>query len=190
MGLLARSFGTHAARSVALFSVGLAIVVAPTVAYLNRDALGRYLPGISAIAATDADPRLVTFGPMALVNEGDHDFRQVVRISVPEGAGRLHVRLFDPDTGGGIRRTEGAASTPRHGPACSATAPPRPQIFRDERGVVQESVEGDALASASFRSDPALDGRWTTLGSTDASAGMAASGGRRESASGRGPCRQ
>ena len=115
---------------------------------------------------------------MALVNEGDHDFRQVVRISVPEGAGRLHVRLFDPDTGGGFDEPKGGFDTETRFSLFGDGAAAR--IFRDERGVVQESVEGTPLASASFRSDPALDGRWTTLGSTDASAGMAASGGRRE----------
>ena len=85
-----------------------------------------------ALAADTADPRLVTFGPLALVNEGDHDFRQVIRISVPEGAGRLHVRLFDPDTGGGFDEPKGGFDTETrfslYGEGVAA------RIFRDERG--------------------------------------------------------
>ena len=33
------------------------------------------------------NPGLVTFGPLARVNEGDHDFRQLIRFSLPAAAG-------------------------------------------------------------------------------------------------------
>ncbi|MDN2583772.1 hypothetical protein N1F91_27690, partial [Aquibium sp. ELW1220] len=64
-------------------------------ARLRRSLAGAALAALLlAPASGQADepfePHLVVFGPLARVNEGDHDFRQVVRVLVPADAGRIH----------------------------------------------------------------------------------------------------
>ena len=120
----------------------------------------------------------MTFGPLARVNEGDHDFRQLIRFSLPAAAGTVHVRVFDPDTGGAYDEAKGGFDTATRFSLYGAGAMPR--LSRDAAGVVQESIEGSALDSASFEADARTDASWTTLFSVDAGKGAEAADGRRE----------
>ena len=124
------------------------------------------------------NPRLVTFGPLARVNEGDHDFRQLIRFSLPASAGTVHVLVFDPDAGGAYDEAKGGFDTATRFSLYGAGATAR--LSRDAAGVVQESIEGSALDSASFEADAKTDASWTTLFSVDAGKGAEAAGGRRE----------
>lgn len=128
-------------------------------------------------APVDASPLLVTFGPLAPISEGDHDRRQFIRISVPEGAGQLFVRVFDPDIGGTHDEfLTGYGTQTRfdlYGGSAVAT------LSRDEDGAVQESITGEPLASVTFGADDDADDRWNTLFTVDSANGTA-NGQRRE----------
>ena len=136
---------------------------------------------LSAVAGGVEDnasaPNLVTFGPLARVNEGDHDFRQVVRISVPGSAGSVSVRVFDADTGGAHDEPKGGFDTQMRYSLFGEGATDR--LWRDAAGVVQEKVEGTPLGTTSFGSDARADDRWTTLFTIDAGKGAVADDGRR-----------
>ena len=140
------------------------------------------LAGLACVAGTagegaSADPALVTFGPLARINEGDHDFRQLIRISLPAAAGTVKVRVFDPDAGGEFDEANGGFDTTTKFSLYGAGASPK--LWRDAAGVVQESVEGTALDTASFATDAKTDGQWVTLFSTDAGKGAEAADGKR-----------
>ncbi|WP_187971090.1 PKD domain-containing protein [Aquibium microcysteis] len=122
------------------------------------------------------EPHLVVFGPLARVNEGDHDFRQVVRVMVPADAGRIHLRVFDPDTGGAFDEAKGGYDSAIRFSLFGAGA--RAVIQRDGDGVPQERVEGTPLGTIDFGTDATADGRWATLFSAEASSGIEAAGGR------------
>lgn len=117
----------------------------------------------------DASPLLVTFGPLAPVSEGDHDHKQLIRFSVPDTAGPLFVRVFDPDIGGAHDEyLIGYGTETRfdlYGASAVAT------LSRDEQGAVKETVEGEPLASVTYGADDETDGRWKTLFSVDAQNG-------------------
>ncbi len=111
--------------------------------------------------STAEAPRLVTFGSDAQQYEGDHDFRQSIRISVPATAGPLFLRVFDPDVGGAFDEPQRGFNTRTQFSLYGAGGVPR--LFRDADGIVQEAIEGEPLATASFGTDAELDGRWITL---------------------------
>ncbi|BCH23264.1 PKD domain-containing protein [Mesorhizobium sp. L-8-3] len=134
--------------------------------------------GVAAGEEAPSDVGLVTFGPMARVNEGDHDFRQVVRIALPEAAGTVHVRVYDPDAAGTYDEPKAGFDTTTRFSLFGDGATAR--LSRDAAGVVQESIDGTPLATAEFGADPALDGRWTTLFSVDAAKGSRTAAGARE----------
>lgn len=121
-------------------------------------------------------PRLVTFGSQALQNEGDHDFRQFIRISVPENGGQLHLRVLDPDVGGLFDEAQRGFNTKTRFSLYGADATVR--LYRDSEGIVQEEIAGEALDSIEFGFDEASDGQWVTLFSFDASRGRAAGANR------------
>ncbi|APH72233.1 PKD domain-containing protein [Aquibium oceanicum] len=125
--------------------------------------------GLAMPAEREPSPRLVTFGPDARINEGDHDFRQLIRLSMPADAGRVHVRVFDPDTGGTLDEPKGGFNSSIRFALFGAGSEAR--LWRDAAGVVQESVTGDPLGAVEFGRDDAADGRWVTLFSVDAAAG-------------------
>ena len=140
------------------------------------------LAGLASVAGAagegaSADPALVTFGPLARINEGDHDFRQLIRISLPASAGTVKIRVFDPDAGGEFDEANGGFDTTTKFSLYGAGASPK--LWRDAAGVVQESVEGTALDTASFATDAKTDGQWVTLFSTDAGKGAEAADGKR-----------
>jgi PKD repeat protein len=137
---------------------------------------GWLMPGADARAASHetpsaAAPLLVTFGPQAPQSEGDHDRRQFIRFSVPETTGRMFVRVFDPDMGGSHDEALSGFGTQTQFRLYGAGAVAR--LFRDEDGVVQEAIDGEALDSVTFGADPEADDQWKTLFSVDASNGAA-----------------
>jgi PKD repeat protein len=138
-------------------------------------AFGATAPAVQA--QETAAPHLVTFGPMARVNEGDHDFRQVVRIAVPADAGRVHVRVFDPDTGGAFDEAKGGYDSTIRFSLFGAGA--RASIQRDDAGVMQEDVTGTPLGTVEFGRDETVDGSWATLFSVEAATGAETSEGLR-----------
>ncbi|MEO4041344.1 PKD domain-containing protein [Hoeflea sp. CAU 1731] len=121
--------------------------------------------------STAHKPLLVTFGPRAAQSEGDHDYRQLVRISAPSDAGRLYIRVYDPDVGGAHDEPLAGFDTQTrfslYGNGSETT------IYRDPQGVVQETVTGEPVGSVEFRSDSEADGQWVTLFTVDASDGVA-----------------
>ncbi len=174
--LLRTPFG----RKLTLLIAGMASVLTPVAVYVNADAIRANLPRLAAFAGMreePAEPRLVTFGPLARVNEGDHDFRQLIRFSVPADAGTVHVRVFDPDTGGSLDEPKGGFGSTFSFSLYGAGADVR--FGRDGDGVVQENVSGEPLGTVEFGRDDAADGRWVTLFPADASNGIEADGGRR-----------
>ncbi|WP_202333420.1 PKD domain-containing protein [Mesorhizobium sp. L-8-3] len=177
-----RNLWVRTGRLLGLAGPGMASVVVPAFIGANLDAIRATLPGIGAfaevVAPSPSDVGLVTFGPMARVNEGDHDFRQVVRIALPEAAGTVHVRVYDPDAAGTYDEPKAGFDTTTRFSLFGdgATA----HLSRDAAGVVQESIDGKPLATAEFGADPALDGRWTTLFSVDAAKGSRTAAGARE----------
>ncbi|MDN2579020.1 PKD domain-containing protein [Aquibium sp. ELW1220] len=177
--LLARLLKTRAGRNAALLAAGMGSVLAPVGLYVNADAIANAMPRLAAFAMMGDEPfepHLVVFGPLARVNEGDHDFRQVVRVLVPADAGRIHLRVFDPDTGGAFDEAKGGYDSVIRFSLFGAGA--RASIQRDAAGVAQENVEGTPLGTIDFGSDAAADGRWATLFAAEASSGIEVSGGR------------
>ncbi len=126
-----------------------------------------------------ADTRaLVTFGPAARRIEGDHDFRQFIRFSAPEDAGALYLRVFDPDNGGKHDETIGFNRGHTRFSLYGAGSDMR--LWRDEDGVVQENVEGEAITSVEFGTDPDIDDTWQGLFVFDSEDGKPTGDGRRE----------
>ena len=127
--------------------------------------------------ASGPAPLLVVFGPAAPQSEGDHDWRQFIRFSVPEDAGRFFVRVFDPDVGGAhdefLRGFGTETRFTLYGADATAT------LFRDPDGAIQEAVEGRSLETVTYGESPAADGRWNTLFAADAAQGRVVDG-RRE----------
>ncbi|MCR9135679.1 MAG: PKD domain-containing protein [Alphaproteobacteria bacterium] len=135
-----------------------------------------FVPALIAGTATAQEPatdgpRLVTFGSRALQNEGDHDFRQFIRILVPDNAGQLHVRVFDPDVGGLFDEAQRGFNTKTRFSLYGDGATVR--LYRDSDGVVQEEIEGEALDSVEFGFHEESDGQWVTLFPMDTSSGRA-----------------
>ena len=168
-------------RGLVLMGLGMSGVMVPAFIVVNIDAIRAAVPGMEALAqmlsGPPADPALVTFGPLARINEGDHDFRQLIRISLPASAGTVKVRVFDPDAGGEFDEANGGFDTTTKFSLYGAGASPK--LWRDAAGVVQESVEGTALDTASFATDAKTDGQWVTLFSADAGKGAEAADGKR-----------
>jgi PKD repeat protein len=177
--LLSSLLRTSLGRKTALLAAGMGSVIVPVALWQNADAIREALPRLAAFAMGEetAAPHLVTFGPLARINEGDHDFRQAIRIEVPADAGIIHVRVFDPDTGGGFDEQKGSYDTATRFSLFGSGA--RTWIERDADGVVQERVEGTALGTLVFGRDEAVDGRWATLFSAEAASGEPLEGGGR-----------
>ncbi|QDZ01167.2 PKD domain-containing protein [Nitratireductor mangrovi] len=179
---LARAlFATPLRRNAALFVAGMLSALAPIIMVVHGDAIRRHLPSIVALAKNGlldpAHPYLVTFGSDAVRQEGDHDFSQLLRFSVPADAGRVYVRVFDADTGGAHDEMQGSAGTSVRFSLYGDGAQTR--LWRDDDGVVQETVSGEALGAMEFGADKEADDRWLTLFAADAESGSEEAGNRR-----------
>ena len=110
-----RIFPSPLGRSLSLMGLGVASVLVPVTVGMNIDTIRAAMPDMAALAqmlsGPPGNPGLVTFGPLARVNEGDHDFRQLIRFSLPAAAGTVQVRVFDPDAGGAYDEAKGGFDT-------------------------------------------------------------------------------
>ncbi len=116
-------------------------------------------------AADDTRPSLVTFGPKASAREGDHDFGQLIHVSVPDGSPRSYFRVFDGDVGGVHDERYGAFDTETFFVLYGAGSAAR--LYRDEAGVVQEELKGTALESVMLGVSEKADDAWLTLFAID-----------------------
>ena len=121
-------------------------------------------------------PRLVTFGTRAQQSEGDHDYRQFVRISVPKASGDIHFRILDPDVGGeydeALRGFNTRTRFSLYGDGASI------ERSRDVEGVIQENINGSALGSEDYGYNEHLDGQWVTVFSSSTEQGAEDGGNR------------
>ena len=142
---------------------------------------GLLVPGPVAADSHDDPPGpappQVTFGPGVPQSEGDHDWRQFIRFSVPENAGRFFVRVFDPDVGGEHDEFLRGFGTETRFTLYGADADVK--LYRDAEGAIQESVEGKSLETVTYGEAPETDGRWNTMFAVDAAQGLVVDG-RRE----------
>jgi len=152
-----------------LIAAGLILLVATVAANAQQSG-----------AKASADPLLITFGSGAGTFEGDHDFRQLVRFSVPLSvSGKLYVQVFDADTGGRHDEAIGGFNTQMtyslYGGGGTAA------VLRDEDGNPVEVTGGKVLVSRKIGADRKLDGKWTPLFAVDTADGkvMGEEGSRR-----------
>ena len=132
---------------------------------------------IGAVPPLLDTPLLVTYGPAAGNEQGDPYHRQVIYFSVPEQqAGRLFVRVFDPDTSGRFDTPFPSQGDLTRfalvgGEGASRVADPgaAPAIGREA---------GARLAARTFGADRSTDGRWVTVADVAVADGEAV-GGRR-----------
>ena len=104
---------------------------------------------------------LVTFGKSAKKAEGDHDFRQIVHFSVPEGTGTLDLYIFDPDVGDSYDEPQKGFNSRTRFSLFGAGS--EAVLMRDKHGILQEEVSGTAIVSSEFGANPRLDGTWVKL---------------------------
>jgi PKD repeat protein len=106
-------------------------------------------------------PTLVTFGKRAPISEGDHDFKQIIRIEIPAEIAAAKVRIFDPDIGGQFDEpNKGFNSRTQfslYGAGTTITLP------RDADNVIQEALTGTPLDTAKYGYSEALDGTWVDV---------------------------
>ena len=117
------------------------------------------LPGHSA----EKTPLMVTYGASAQPIQGDPTPSQVVYLSVPENtAGKLYLRIFDPETIGKYDLIyRGANTTMRYevfgGKGAYAGA--KTQV----KDTPKELTGGTLLSQARFGTDRKTDGKWETI---------------------------
>ncbi|MCB1362545.1 MAG: PKD domain-containing protein [Rhodobacteraceae bacterium] len=140
-------------------------------------ALALVLPGEALRAQPDAMQAgmLVVYGSGAPSREGDTDWREQVFFGVPaEHEGRLHVRLFDPETFGDGDFTYGGSADSEttfrlFGGAGAFSEADRPAPVPDgERGPrtgtpAPVKRPGRLIGERAWTNDPASDGRWVNL---------------------------
>ncbi len=122
-----------------------------------------------APAIQSESPRLVTFGPLASPSEGDHDYQQFIRFSLPASAGRVFVKVFDADVAGAHDEPLGGFDTRTRFSLYGAGSNAR--LHRDSDGELRELMEGDPLDSFEIGRDREADNQWKNLFSVDASEG-------------------
>lgn len=139
-----------------------------------------FLHGGVSNAGIAENPLLITYGNRAPIREGDPDYRQLVRFSVPSGFdGRLHVRVFDADTGGTKDEEFFRYDTSMRYALFAASPNISDGLTRDEDGILTETPAGRLLGETTISVDDARDGRWSTLFSVNADQGEVIAG-RRE----------
>jgi hypothetical protein len=109
-------------------------------------------------------PYLVTFGSEGDLAWGDNDFCQIIFFSIPKDhTTPVYIRVFDPETGGTIDEQKGAWNTKMfygiYGgkDACS-------HEDAQKSNLKGKYDSGTLLASKTFTTDAAYDGKWYTFG--------------------------
>lgn len=142
--------------------------------------LALLVPGGVSTAVAAENPLLITYGNRAPIREGDPDFRQLVRFSVPETfEGMLHVRVFDADTGGQHDEEFLRFDTSMRYVVYAASADISDGLSRDQNGFLSEQSAGRLLGESTISVDKAFDGSWATLFTVKAEQGQVIAG-RRE----------
>lgn len=136
---------------------------------------------LAAQTPAETPALLVVYGVSAPSSEGDVDHREQILFSLPaDTAGRVYVRIYDPEISGTDDFTYGgprdSVTTYRiiggAGAFTGASLPAkvadraRPQQQRD---ILRDL--GDVIAEKSFDADASTDGRWVTLGAVRARQG-------------------
>ena len=125
--------------------------------------------GFAAPASAD-EPLFVNYGLNATPKQGDNDHRQAIYLSVPAStAGKLYLRVFDPDIGGAFDQIDfkHSVTTARYlvfgGSGAFAAQAAQPESLSKE-----EMTAGKLLASKTYvDGDPKIDGTWQTIAELD-----------------------
>ncbi|HET6519196.1 MAG TPA: PKD domain-containing protein, partial [Geminicoccaceae bacterium] len=135
--------------------------------------LGRLTVFAAAVCAAAApaavhgqeQPLSVTYGARAPTVEGDHDHREVILLTVPEGLrDRLYLRVFDADVGGEHDRIFGTAEdTETRFTLFGGDGALTGAVPSDPDPVDEALTAGEPIAERSYTANAALDGRWSTL---------------------------
>jgi PKD repeat protein len=127
---------------------------------------------ISAAESLDI-PLLVTYGSQASTAEGDHDYREVIFLRVPDAIEEpLYLRIFDPEVGGEHDLIYGSKPDTRSrfslygGSGAAGGTVEAPEPISNE-----ELAAGELLADAVFGEDAFLDNRWHTFAKVTADQG-------------------
>jgi len=144
-----------------------------------RKSLAAGLVLIAAVApATGADtpgeaPALINYGKWATPKQGDNDHHQVIYLSVPATtAGKLYLRIFDPDTGGAHDQIDKRYVTTATrfavfgGPGAFVPGAAAPHELSKE-----ELTAGTLLGEKTFRRDRKVDDTWQTIAELDPASG-------------------
>lgn len=120
------------------------------------------LAGIAHTEGSDFEPLLVNFGKSARSYEGDHDFRQVIRISVPDGGTEpLFFQVFDAQISGLHDELQGRANSKTefslHGADSAAV------VVSDGLGKHQEKISGKALQKITIGQQKKYENNWISL---------------------------
>ncbi|MEH6728094.1 MAG: hypothetical protein V7703_18235, partial [Hyphomicrobiales bacterium] len=116
------------------------------------------------------DPLLVNFGRSAKSYEGDHDFRQVIRISVPdERAEPLYFQVFDAQISGLHDELQGRANSRTVYSLFGADS--TAVVMSDGPGKHREKITGRALQELTIGREKKYEGNWISLFEFEASEG-------------------
>jgi PKD repeat protein len=128
----------------------------------------------------EESPLLVTYGPAASTTEGDPDYRQVMFLSVPDSAAdRLHLRVFDLDTGGEHDLIYGESADTEVRFALFGGKGSYSEVAGAAVEIEpQRLVAGTLIGERSIGASDALDDRWQTLFSVAPDQGEALDGRR------------
>lgn len=154
--------------------------------WIIRTTLAACIPlGLAAPAlaqnAPDTASLLAVYGVRAPSAEGDTDHREQILFSVPADlAGRVYVRIFDPETFGADDFTYGgprdALTTYRvMGGVGAFTGASRPAMVSDRDRAANvlalQTDPGETLVRQEYGFDAGTNGRWVTLGAVRARQG-------------------
>jgi hypothetical protein len=116
-------------------------------------------------------PYLVTFGKEAATSYGDDDFAQVFFFTIPKDFKKpIYIRVFDPDTGGGVDEKTGDFNTKTKfslygGKGCVTEKSAR------QTSPTGNFKSGNLLFTKSFGSESTYDQKWYTFGPFNPSEG-------------------
>lgn len=123
------------------------------------------------------DPLLVTFGRSAKSYEGDHDFRQVIRISVPDGEKEpFYFQVFDAQISGLHDELQGRANSKTRFSLYGADS--TAVVVSDGPGKHREKITGQALQKITIGREKKYEDNWISLFEFEASEGQLDNGRR------------
>ena len=122
--------------------------------------------GGAAPALAQETPLSVIYGPTASTAEGDHDYRELIFLSVPASLeDRLYLRIFDPDTGGDHDLAYGGSEDTETRYALSGGEGALSAVAALLDPGAEDLASGELIREANFAASGALDGKWLTVAS-------------------------